>query len=142
MRYLGLDVGDRKIGVAVSDPLCITAQGVGVLKRGTPGDDAAKILELIAEYEVREVVVGNPRDLYGRKGAQAAKVMGFVNLLRRKGVTVTLWDERFSTSAAEKLLIGADVRREKRRQVIDKLAAVFILQSYLDGRKRPEAGGS
>jgi putative Holliday junction resolvase len=68
--------------------------------------------------------------------------MGFVNLLRRKGVAVTLWDERFSTSAAEKLLIGADVRREKRRQVIDKLAAVFILQSYLDGRKRPEAGGS
>ncbi|RJX21319.1 MAG: Holliday junction resolvase RuvX [Ammonifex sp.] len=142
MRFLGLDVGDRKIGVAVSDPLCITAQGVGVLKRGNPSDDADEILGLIAEYEVGEVVVGNPGDLYGRKGTQADKVMEFVNLLRQKGVSVTLWDERFTTSAAERLLIGANVRREKRRQVIDKLAAVLILQSYLDSRKRPDAGGS
>ncbi|RPF46910.1 putative Holliday junction resolvase [Thermodesulfitimonas autotrophica] len=140
MRFLGLDVGDRTIGVALSDPLGITAQGLTVLERGSINDDVAKILSLVAAHDVCEVVVGLPRSLNGRVGPQARKVLEFAARLEKEGLAVKLWDERFSTRAAERHLIAADVRREKRRRVIDKLAAVLILQNYLDHRRLTDPG--
>ncbi|MEW6172225.1 MAG: Holliday junction resolvase RuvX [Bacillota bacterium] len=140
MRLLGLDIGDRKIGMAVSDPLGVTAQGLGVLNRGRLSDDLEKLLLLANEYEVAGIVVGLPRGLDGNLGPQALKVTEFVALLEEKGLKVYLWDERFTTSAAERFLIQADVRRKKRRAVVDKLAAVMILQSYLDSMVRQGNG--
>lgn len=128
--------------MAVSDPLGITAQGLGVLKRGKLNDDVERLQALVRKYEVREIVVGLPRALDGGMGPQARKVADFASVLERKGLKVTFWDERFTTSAAERYLIQANVGREKRRRVIDKLAAVLILQSYLDSRQAPEAGGA
>ncbi|MEW6182528.1 MAG: Holliday junction resolvase RuvX [Bacillota bacterium] len=137
MRLLGLDIGDRKIGLAISDPLGITAQGLGVLVRGKLSDDIEKLLSLAGEYEVAGVVAGLPRRLDGSLGPQARKVADFVALLEEKGLKVNLWDERFTTSAAERILVQADVRRKKRHAVVDKLAAVMILQSYLDNLAKP-----
>lgn len=142
MRVLGLDVGERRIGLAVSDPLGITAQGLGVLKRGKLSDDVERLQALVRKYGVQEIVVGLPRALDGGMGPQARKVADFASVLERRGLKVTFWDERFTTSAAERFLIEADIGREKRRRVIDKLAAVLILQSYLDGRQGPGAGGA
>lgn len=126
----------------MSDPLGITAQGLTVVKRGSINDDVGAILSLVKAYDVAEVVVGLPRSLDGSLGPQAQKVLKFASRLKKEGLKVQLWDERYTTSAAERCLITADVRREKRRQVIDKLAAVLILQSYLDYRHRTETGTS
>lgn len=142
MRLLGLDIGDFTIGLAVSDPLGITAQGLGVYKRRKLNDDLNYVLSLAGEYQVEEVVVGWPRGLSGSEGTQARKVAEFAALLEQKGLKIKLWDERFTTSAAERLLLDAGVRREKRRKIVDKLAAVLILQSYLDSKRRQRAGGS
>jgi len=141
VRVLGLDVGERRIGLAVSDPLGITAQGLGVLKRGKLSDDVARLEALVNKYGIREVVVGFPRGLNGGMGPQARKVADFASVLESRGLKVTFWDERFTTSAAERYLIKADIRREKRRRIIDKLAAVLILQSFLDSRRAPGTGG-
>ncbi|MEW6448218.1 MAG: Holliday junction resolvase RuvX [Bacillota bacterium] len=140
MRVLGLDVGERRIGLAVSDPLGITAQGLGVLNRGKLNEDVEQLQALVRKYEIEEIVVGLPRALDGGMGPQAQKVAEFASLLEKKGIKVKFWDERFTTSAAERYLIEADVSREKRRRVIDKTAAVLILQSYLDSRRAPGAG--
>jgi len=140
VRFLGLDVGDRTIGVALSDPLGITAQGLTVLERGSINDDVTKILSLVAAHDVCEVVIGLPRSLNGSIGPQAKKVLEFAARLEKEGLKVRLWDERFSTRAAQRHLIAADVRREKRRRVVDKLAAVLILQNYLDYRRLTDSG--
>lgn len=139
MRVLGLDVGERRIGLAVSDPLGITAQGLGVLKRGKLSEDVERLEALVKKYGIREIVVGLPRGLDGSMGPQARKVADFASVLEKRGLKVTFWDERFTTSAAERYLIEADVGREERRRVIDKLAAVLILQSFLDSRQTPGA---
>jgi putative Holliday junction resolvase len=142
MRFLGLDVGDRTIGLALSDPLGITAQGLGVLKRGKLSDDAARVAALAEEHGAGEIVVGLPQAMDGGIGPQARKVLEFAAVLERRGLKVRLWDERFTTSAAERHLIQTGVRREKRRRIIDQVAAVLILQSYLDYRQKLDRGGT
>lgn len=131
---MGIDFGDRKIGIAVSDQLGWTAQGVETLVRGSGLlSDLDKIKAIAQEYEVEKIVVGLPLNMNGTTGPMGEKALSFADNLRRHlQLPVESWDERLTTSAAERLLISADVRRSKRRQVIDKIAAAIILQSYLD----------
>ena len=136
MRKMSLDVGTRTIGIAVSDLLGMIANGVETIKRTTEERDYARIAELIKEHEVDTLVVGYPKNMNGTIGerAQACEAMA-----QRRGelfpsCKVVLWDERLSTVAAEKVLVDADMRRKKRKQVIDMMAAVVILQNYLDSK--------
>lgn len=135
MRIMGLDVGSKTVGVALSDPLGWTAQGVETIQidesRKQFGYDRVK--ELVLEYEVEKVVVGLPKNMNNTIGPRAESSKIYAEVLEsRIGLPVVLWDERLTTSAAERTLIEADVSRKKRKEVIDKLAAVMILQSYLD----------
>jgi putative Holliday junction resolvase len=133
VRILALDVGEKRIGLAVSDPLGITAQGLGVLTRKDPDSDLARILEMARQYPVQKVVVGLPRHLDGRLGDAAPEITALARTLGDAlGVEVIFWDERLTTVEAERVLIQADVSRKRRRQVVDQLAAVIILQGYLD----------
>lgn len=135
MRIMALDVGDRRIGVAVSDELGWTAQGVGVVERHRDGREIEEIERLVREREVSEIVVGLPRNMNGTIGPRGEICMAFADLLRGKlQLPVHLWDERLTTAAAERTLLEADVSRKKRRQVVDKLAATLILQHYLDSK--------
>jgi putative Holliday junction resolvase len=136
MRLVGLDVGDVRIGVAVSDEMGWTAQGVGVVQRTRLDADLRRLGELLAPYPPERFVVGLPLTMSGRVGPQADKVQAFGRALASHfGVPVETWDERLSTLAAERTLLEADMSRAKRRRVVDKLAAVLILQSYLDRRR-------
>ncbi|HAM1707654.1 TPA: Holliday junction resolvase RuvX [Listeria monocytogenes] len=135
MRIMGLDVGSKTVGVAISDPLGWTAQGVETIQidenRKQFGYDRVK--ELVLEYEVEKVLVGLPKNMNNTIGPRAESSKIYAEVLEsRIGLPVVLWDERLTTSAAERTLIEADVSRKKRKEVIDKLAAVMILQSYLD----------
>lgn len=136
MRILGLDVGDKTIGVAISDPLGITAQGLEVIRRSDSNDkDFNRLKELVESREVAKVVVGLPRNMNGSMGPRAEKVLLFVQSLKKYlDLPVETWDERLSTVEAERLLITADMSRGKRRKIIDKMAATIILQGYLDSR--------
>jgi len=135
VRILALDVGEKRIGLAVSDPLGITAQGLGVLNRKDWETDLARILEVASEYKVKEIVVGLPRHMDGRLAKQAQEILDLGRALEESlGVKVIPWEERLTSVEAERLLLAADVSRRRRRQVMDKLAAVLILQSYLDHR--------
>ena len=135
-RILGLDVGARRIGIAVSDPLGITAQGISTLHRRNRRNDLSELRKLIAEYEVREVVVGNPLRMSGQAGTQAVKMADFARDLEEAlELPVHLWDERLSTAEAHRLLDETGIRDSRRKQVIDKMAAVLILQSFLDARE-------
>lgn len=134
MRIMGLDIGDKTIGVAISDPLGWTAQGIETLIRTDIDGDIDRIEELVRCYGVERIVAGLPRNMNGTIGSQGNKVLEFVKALeRRLQVEVVMWDERLTTVAAERVLIDADVSRRKRKKVIDKLAATYILQGYLDG---------
>lgn len=137
MRSIGLDVGDKTIGVAVSDLLGFTAQGITTIRRKKLEMDLEELKKLINEYEVSTIVIGLPKNMNGTLGPRAEIVHEFAAQLQ-KNVTaeIVFWDERLSTVAASKVLIEADVSRKKRKQVIDKMAAVIILQGYLDSRKR------
>jgi putative Holliday junction resolvase len=139
MRILGLDVGDRTIGIAVSDALGLTAQGIEVIRRKNGDLDFGRITELVRQYEVTLFLVGWPKNMNGTIGPRCLKVQEFTDELKRRfpDKTIILWDERLSTVAATRSLIAADVSRAKRKQVIDKMAAVFILQGYLDSQPRP-----
>lgn len=133
MRIMALDVGSRTIGIACSDALLMTAQGIETIRRTSLENDFKRLSELISEYEVHELVVGMPKNMNGTKGERAEKTEEFVE--KMKGVIdlpITFWDERLSTVMAERQLIAADVSRKKRKDVIDKMAAVVILQGYLD----------
>lgn len=134
MRILGLDLGDKRIGVAMSDPMGWTAQGIAVItSKGSIEADIAKIKEYVERYEVEKVIVGLPLNMDGSSGPRAEKARAFANRMAKKlKVAVEMTDERLTTVAAQKLLIEADLSRAKRRKVIDKMAAVLILQSYLD----------
>lgn len=134
MRILALDVGDKTIGVAVSDALLLTAQGVEVIRRTSFDKDIQRLKELITAYEITTVIVGLPKNMNGTLGPRGELTQQFASQLAEiwPQITIKLWDERLSTVAAEKSLIAADVSRAKRRKVIDKMAAVFILQGYLD----------
>ena len=131
-RTLCLDVGERRIGVAVSDPLALTAQGVETIFTKGAQNDAARVLELCRQYETDHVLVGLPRSLSGVEGPQAQRVRGFGDRLAEAGLEVRYWDERLTTVSATRVLLEADVRRGKRKSVVDKIAACYILQSFLD----------
>ena len=133
MRIMSLDVGSRTIGIACSDALLMTAQGIETIRRTSLEKDFNRLQELIAEYEVHELVVGMPKNMNGTKGDRAEKTEEFVEKMKEViDLPVTYWDERLSTVMAERQLIAADVSRKKRKSVIDKMAAVVILQGYLD----------
>lgn len=132
MRIMSLDVGSRTIGVACSDALLMTAQGIETIRRTSLANDFQRLQELIEEYEVYQLVVGMPKNMNGTKGDRAEKTEEFVHKMQEViYVPVIFWDERLSTVMAEKSLIFADVSRKKRKLVIDKMAAVVILQGYL-----------
>lgn len=135
-RLMGLDVGDVRIGVAVSDPLRIIVQPHSVIKCSTPSKDIEAICTLVRETETVRVVVGLPLNQEGKPGSQAEKVLAFVEQLRTAlDVEIVTQDERFSTAAAQRMLIDANVSRKGRKQVIDKIAAHHILQTYLDRQR-------
>ncbi|MBR5641026.1 MAG: Holliday junction resolvase RuvX [Firmicutes bacterium] len=144
MRVLGLDIGDKTIGVAVSDPLLISAQGVMTIERIGIKKDTSKVLDLAKEYGVSTVVSGLPLMLSGEDSPQTQKVREFVEKLQNKARSLGMklefvfQDERFTTKIAEDVLIAADMRREKRKTIIDRQAAVIILQSYLDAHRKTE----
>ncbi|CFX16779.1 Resolvase, holliday junction-type, YqgF-like [Syntrophomonas zehnderi OL-4] len=133
MRIMGLDVGDKRIGIAISDPLGWTAQGHSVLKRGKLNSDLELIADLCREFAIQQIVVGYPLNMNGTRGPKAQEVQEFGQTLGEYlQLPVDYWDERLSTVSAERVLISADVSRQKRKEVIDKMAAVHILQGYLD----------
>ena len=132
-RYLGLDLGTRRIGVAVSDELGFTAQPLPTLEPRSEDEALAAIRSLLDRYGVREVVVGLPKNMNGTLGPAAEQALAFATRLEEGGLAkVTMWDERLTSRAAERLLIEADVRRSKRKRAVDQMAAVLILQGFLD----------
>ena len=142
MRILGLDFGSKTVGVAVSDGLLLTAQGVETIERKDENKlrkTCARIEELIAEYEITEIVLGLPKNMNNTEGERVEKPKAFGEMLeRRTGLPVHYWDERLTTVAAEQILMESGVRRENRKAVIDKVAAGLILQGYLDCLKTKE----
>ena len=139
MRAMGLDVGSKTIGVAISDELGVAAHPRVTLPRQGTDPDVSALTTMIAEAEVTEVVVGIPYELSGREGPRAKRVRVLVDALRAAlpaGVTMHEQDERFTTAEAQRILIAADLSRQRRKQVIDQQAAVLILQGWLDGRRR------
>lgn len=136
-RLMGLDVGDKTIGVAVSDELGWTAQGVETIKRQSKEKDFARLTELVSQYQIGAFVVGLPKNMNGTIGPRAEMCQAFGKLLEeRTSLPVHMWDERLTTMAAERMLISADVSRQKRKTVIDKMAATLILQGFLDAKSR------
>ena len=144
MRKMGLDFGSKTVGVAISDPLLVTAQGIEIVRRKSENklrQTLARIEELITEYEVDEIVLGYPKNMNDTEGERAEKTLAFQEMLeRRTGLDVQLWDERLTIVAADKAMMEAGIRREERKEHVDRIAAVFILQGYLDYLKNKENG--
>ena len=146
MRILGLDYGSKTVGVAVSDPLGFTAQGVEIIRRKSENkmrQTLARIEELIAQYQVEEIVLGLPKNMNNTLGDRAEKSLELKETLeRRTGLPVVMWDERLTTVSANRVLMETGVRRGNRKEHVDEIAAVFILQGYLDylANKNEETG--
>ena len=146
MRILGLDYGSKTVGVAESDPLGFTAQGVEIIRRKSENkmrQTLARIEELIAQYQVEEIVLGLPKNMNNTLGDRAEKSLELKETLeRRTGLPVVMWDERLTTVSANRVLMETGVRRENRKEHVDEIAAVFILQGYLDylANKNEETG--
>ena len=138
MRVMGLDFGSKTVGVSVSDPLGVTAQGVEIIRRTSENklrQTLARIETLAKEYEVEKFVLGFPKHMNNDIGERAEKALEFGEMLRRRtGLEVVMWDERLTTVEAERTLMETGIRREHRKQYVDQIAAVFILQGYLDSR--------
>lgn len=136
MRVMGLDYGSKTVGVAISDPLGITAQGIETIERKEENKlrrTLARIEELVKEYEVESIVLGFPKNMNNTIGERAEKSLELKAMLERRiGIDVIMWDERLTTVEAERTLMESKVRRENRKKYVDKIAAVFILQGYLD----------
>ena len=136
MRIMGLDYGSKTAGVAISDPLGLTAQGIEIIRRKSENklrQTLARIEELIEEYQVEAIVLGFPKNMNNTIGDRAEKSLEFKRMLeRRTGLAIFMWDERLTTVEANRTLMEAGVRRENRYKYVDELAAVFILQGYLD----------
>lgn len=145
MRIMGLDYGSKTVGVAVCDPLGITAQTVETIVRSEENKlrrTLARIEELVREYEIEQIVLGYPKNMNNSSGDRAEKTEAFKeSLTRRTGLPVVLWDERLTTVAADRILMECGVRREKRKDKVDQIAAALILQSYLDYRKDQNESG-
>ena len=143
MRILGLDYGSKTVGVAVSDPLGITAQGVSTIWRKQENklrQTLAQIEKLVEDYQVERIVLGYPKNMNNTVGERALKSLEFKEMLeRRTGLPVVMWDDRLTTVEANRTLMESGVRRENRKQYLDELAAIFILQSYLDAYGREDA---
>ena len=140
-RILALDMGERRVGVAVSDELGITAQGLPTITTESMKDAILQTEKLITEYTLSEIIVGLPKSMDGSLGFKAQEVMQFADLLRKRtDVPVILWDERLTTKMADRSMLEADMSRRKRRRKADMVAAQLILQSYLDSRRRENAG--
>ena len=142
MRIMGLDVGSKTIGVAISDELGITAQGFKTIKRKAMEDDFRELYTIISQFQIEKIVVGLPKNMDGSLGEQAEFVLGWIEDLKNKiQLPVETWDERLSTVEATKTLLKADLSRKKRKGVIDKVAAVLILQGYLQqiGSRKDES---
>ena len=139
-RILGLDFGSKTVGVAVSDPLFLTAQGVEIIRREKESklrQTFARIKELIEEYHVTEIVLGYPKNLNGTEGDRCEKTNAFKADLEKKfSLPVTLWDERLTTVSADKVMMESNIRREHRKEYVDEIAAMFILQGYLDCKRK------
>lgn len=136
MRILGLDFGTKTVGVAISDPLLITAQGVEIIRRKYEDklrQTLARIEELVTEYGVERIVLGLPKNMNNTEGERVEKTLSFRDMLiRRTGLEVVMWDERLTTVAADKAMMEAGIRRENRHEYVDMIAASLILQGYLD----------
>jgi len=142
---MGLDVGDRTIGIAISDGLGITAQPKETIRRVSLKEDIDRLVELILENNIIKIVIGLPLNMNGTLGPQGEKTQGFAQKLEKKlkysdrmvgkTVEIVFWDERLTTASAQRALIEVDMRRENRRQIVDTVAAVFILQNYMDHQK-------
>ena len=136
MRILGLDFGSKTVGVAVSDELLLTAQGKEIIRRqsaGTLRQTLARFEAIIAEHQVERIVLGYPKNMNNTEGERCEKTKEFKEMLeRRTGLPVVLWDERLTTVAADRHMMESGIRREERRNYVDEIAAVFILQGYLD----------
>ena len=133
MRILGLDIGDKTIGVAISDPLGFTAQGVTTIKRIGKEKDIEELRKICEEYKVESIVAGLPKNMNGTLGPQSEKVSKFCDLIEeRMSLPIKMWDERLTTVAAHRAMLEADLSRAKRKKIVDKIAAIYILQGYLD----------
>ena len=133
MRILGIDVGDRTIGVAVCDPLGLTAQGITTIRRKSVVLDIEEIAKICKEYDVESIVSGLPKNMNGTIGPQGEKVQRFCEKLKETlDLEVKMWDERLTTVAANRVMLEGDLSRAKRKKIVDKIAATFILQGYLD----------
>ena len=139
MRIMGLDFGSKTVGVAISDALLLTAQGVEIIRRKEENklrQTLARIEELIVEYEVSEIVLGLPKHMNATEGVRVELTQEFKEKLeRRTGLPVVFWDERLTTVAADKIMMEAGIRRENRKEHVDRIAASLILQGYLDRRR-------
>jgi putative Holliday junction resolvase len=136
MRIMGLDIGSQTIGVAISDELGITAQGLKTIRRTSKQADFEEIRRIVNQFQIGKIVVGLPKNMNGTLGKQAEMVLRWIKDLKEKvHLPVETWDERFSTVEASKVLLEADVSRSKRRKAVDKLAAVIILQGHIDRSK-------
>lgn len=133
-RYIALDVGDKRIGVAVSDALGLTAQPVCKIDSVGWGPDVQKIVAYCKQYQTQQLVVGLPLLMDGTHGEQAHKVKRFAEQLEKAGLFITFWDERMTSVSAERMLIDAGLRRQARKQVVDEIAASLILQAFLDAK--------
>ena len=145
MRIMGLDFGSKTVGVAISDPLFLTAQGIEIVRRKAPGklrQTLARIDELKEEYEVGKIVLGFPKNMNNTEGERCEKTLEFKEMLeKRTGLEVVLWDERLTTVEADRTMMEAGIRRENRKEYVDELAAIFILQGYLDYQGRQHTEG-
>ena len=141
MRIMGLDYGSKTIGVAISDPLGLTAQGIEIIRREDENKlrkSLRRIEELISEYQVEEIVLGFPKNMNNTIGDRAQKSLELNEMLERRcGLPVIMWDERLTTVEANRTLMESGVRRENRSKYVDMIAAVFILQGYLDAKANP-----
>ena len=140
MRIMGLDYGSKTVGVAVSDPLGLTAQGIEIVRRKSENklrQTLARIEEIAKEYGVEKIVLGFPKHMNNDIGERAEKSLEFKEMLeRRTGLPVVMWDERLTTVEADRTMMETGIRRENRKEYVDMIAAVFILQGYLDSRER------
>lgn len=139
MRIMGLDFGSKTVGVAISDPLLLTAQGIEIIRRKEENklrQTLARIEELAVQYEVSEIVLGYPKNMNDTEGERVEKTLAFKESLeRRSGLPVALWDERLTTVAADKSMMEMGIRRENRKEYVDEIAAMLILQGYLDHKR-------
>lgn len=137
MRVVGLDIGDKTIGVAVSDPMGWTAQGVTTIRRKSLVYDLSELKKILDEYNPKVIVCGLPKNMNGSIGEQGEKAQEFSEILKKEfGIDIEMWDERLTSKAAHRIMIEADFSRKKRKGLVDKIAATYILQGYLDRVKK------